>query len=157
MNTATTYAPMRSKASFIGTFMATPRASGDTQAQYAERLWTFLNEHGWEYHPNQSRRCIHLLDNPRHRRLRRSCHIAAGLDDRFYPGDPIEPGEDPRGRRYNFDHVVLLRRGPSNAPTQWALLSQPYGPQNPGGRAKMLGPAPYGNGTHALLYEGVSL
>lgn len=68
-----------------------------------------------------------------------------------------EPGDDPRGRRYNFDHVVLLRRGPSNAPTQWALLSQPYGPQNPGGRAKMLGPAPYGNGTHALLYEGVSL
>jgi len=142
----------RSRASFIASFMATPKASGDTQRQYAERLYDFLSEHGWELHHNQSRKCLHLLDDPHHRRLRSTCYIDAGLNDRFSAGET--PDDDTMGRRYNFDHVLLLRRGPANAPTQWALLSQPYGPQNPGDRARLLGPAPYGNGTHALLYEG---
>jgi hypothetical protein len=37
------------------------------------------------------------------------------------------------------------------------VLSQPYDDSNPGERAVILGPGPYGSGTFALLYVGTEV
>lgn len=111
------------------------------EADYAARLIAFCAQHGWDVHANQRLRCVRRLDNPRH--CCGECHDARDMQLKDH------------GRGLNLDHVVLLRRGgTSNRPEQWALLSQPYADTDPSGCAVRLGPAPYGHGTHALLYIG---
>lgn len=106
---------------------------------YRERLWTFCQTWDWTLHPNQNRLCVGLLENPAH-----VCNHR-------------EPTHDKLTRsRFNLDHAVLLRRGPARRPEQWAILSQPYSDSDPSGQAEhLVGEAPYGFGTHGLLYYGL--
>lgn len=114
------------------------KPAGRDHDEYMDRLWQFCLDHNWELHYNQSRLCVRLLDNPRHR-----CQL--GYED------------DRRGAEagFNIDHgVVLIRRDANRKINQWAILSQPYSHEDKTGRAINLGLAPYGSGTFALLYEG---
>jgi len=115
------------------------RAGDDRNGKtYAQRLFEFCHAHDWAVHPNQRRLCIDLLHNPGHICTHHLPNIHRHLGG------------------MNIDHPVLLRRGPSGThqATQWAVLSQPYNDDDPSGQALHLGEAPYGLGTHALLYAG---
>lgn len=115
------------------------RAGDDRDGQtYAERLFEFCHAHGWAVHPNQRKLCADLLANPGH------------ICSRHVPNVWRHAGG------MNIDHPVLLRRGPADThlARQWAILSQPYNMDDPLGVALHLGEAPYGLGTHALLYVG---
>ena len=101
----------------------------------------FIASIGWKRANIHRRYCLTILENPRHRCVSPRCFT----DERML----FERHDD----AWNLDHCIVLVH-----PTErrYAVLSQTYSPLNPGDRAKRLGPAPYGFGTIALLYEGKS-
>lgn len=106
--------------------------SAANHPEYPEKVVAWAHEHGWLVHGSQHRHyCSRTFVNPSH---------LCSHDDRSRENLPTH---------WNLDHMVLLRQGPARSPRAWALLSQPYDLW-PGDVS--LGLAPYGLGTHALLY-----